>query len=144
MGKKSQQAPAPVYEQSKAQKKKKTQYEKPLPYRSKEPAAPVIDYAAENERRRREALKGQATDIVNSRLSHSQTQANLYGTRHRAPSSGEFSSLVSAEFDRLLKMDSGQQVEDLNAGLKKRKYEGFKKGRGMASDPLSDKGLLGG
>lgn len=123
--------------------------------------APTVDYAAlqqqqlqkqqqqlqaqqQAQQRRYEAdLKGQATDIVDSRLGSSLSASNLYGTRYRAPGGAEYSQLVDKEFGRLMSMDSGEEVANQTDAAAQKKYTGFKRGRGFISEPLSDRDLLG-
>jgi hypothetical protein len=100
---------------------------------------------AANKAKRESEIKGQATKIVDTKLNKSRSQASLYGTRFRAPGDSEYGSLVAREFARLMKMDSGQQPENTSAAQAKKKYEGYRLGRGRNFiEDLSSPGLLGG
>ena len=146
-GKKGVQPAAPVIMQQRQQSPQTIYMQSPTPQQS----APTVDYSGQLRQQqqalqaRREAdLKGQANEIVGSRLKDSQAAANLYGTRSAPVAPDEYTSLVNKEFSRLMTMDTGGKPEDLTASASMKKYQGFKRGRGWKpSEPLSEKGLLG-
>lgn len=149
----SQQAPIVIQPKKKAQPKKvyggpsasdlQQQQQDYIAQQKAAQADALAKAERENQRRKEEALQGQAKDIVNTQLNQSRTQSRLYGTRFKSPDEAQYAGLVTKEFNRLLKMDSGEAVEDKAATARKKKYEGFKMGRGFKPESLGEKSLLG-